>query len=493
MRSNLASRGVSLFYPLCLMQRGGGYLGPLLNLLSSCAISLREVSCGMERGFLSQKGSGVGKGVKEKDLNVVNLKTDNDGVIPPITVVGDTSTILEVTPSMIDMTGEKDKLSSLKDITVLDSYSPLPTHVTTSAGNAPGKSLYANITGKPGRKKVNVRTLFTLGGNGIDVVNPVDSILTISERFTNKAYGFFLRKKVAYPVVANYVRNTYGKYGLIRSMFSLSTGLFSFQLCFIDGLDAMLENGPCEDGLSAIASKLGTLLMLESYTSDMCMQSWGREGHYTCNVRVEYEWKPPRCSSCKVFGHIHKECPKNTSADEKKTVKMPSQTSRGVLVGPKIGFKPQKEYLHVPQKLNDSSSGNKKKGVEPTIEVSNLNSFDAINSVDNDAEFGINGETTNLVNNKATSSGSSFMNIDNDGEFTSNTPIGEKIDKIERQIGEGKLRLLDNDGNPLVPTGIVKSDSEMDVVFDETTNLRILTSGKDESDKGYGTNSLLEQ
>ncbi|GJR58084.1 hypothetical protein Tco_1500246 [Tanacetum coccineum] len=45
------------------------------------------------------------------------------------------------------------------------------------------------------------------------------------------------------------------------------------------------------------------------------------EGHYICNIRVEYEWKPPRCVSCMVFGHIHKECPKNTGACEKKTVK----------------------------------------------------------------------------------------------------------------------------------------------------------------------------
>ncbi|GKC89774.1 hypothetical protein Tco_1150423 [Tanacetum coccineum] len=134
-----------------------------------------------------------------------------------------------------------------------------------------------------------------------------------------------------------------------------------------------------------------------------------------------------------------------------------------------------------------------KKGVKPTIKVSNSNSFDVLNSVDTDVEFGTNGGTTNLVNNEATSSGSSFMNIDNDGEFASNTPIGVKIDKIERQICEGKLRLLDNDGNPLVPTGIVESDSEVEVVFDETANLRIPTSGKDESDKGYGNNSLLEQ
>ncbi|GJY28054.1 hypothetical protein Tco_0403821 [Tanacetum coccineum] len=66
----------------------------------------------------------------------------------------------------------------------------------------------------------------------------------ISECFANTNYGFFLGKKVAYPVVANYVRNTWGKYGLVRSMFSSSTRFFSFQFSSMDGLDAMLEHGP---------------------------------------------------------------------------------------------------------------------------------------------------------------------------------------------------------------------------------------------------------
>ncbi|GJW01328.1 cytokinin dehydrogenase 3-like protein [Tanacetum coccineum] len=478
---------------------------------------------------------------KKHTASGISVSTDSEDTMNDDTPIGVASVIREgVTPSVVDMTVKMIKQNSLDDTTVPGSFPPLSKPVTTTAGNAPGKSLYANITGKPSGKKVNVRTLYT-----------------------PRAYDFFLGKKVEYPVVANYVRNTWGKYGLVRSIFSSSTMLFSFQFNSMDGLDDMLENGPwfiqnnplilkkwhpdenllkedvstvpiwvklhgvpvtafSEDGLSVIATKLGTPLMLDSYTSDMCMQSLGRssyarvmiklradvelrdnifvampkitrEGHYTCNICVEYEWKPPRYSSCKVFGHIHEECLKNTSLVEKKTVKKPSQTSQGVPVGPKIGFKPQKEYRHVPKKPNASSSGNKKKGVEPTIEVSNSNPFDVLNSVDNDVEFGTNGGTTNLVNNGATSSGSSFMNIDNDGEFASNTPIGEKIDKIERQICEGKLRLLDNDGNPLVPSGIVESDSEVEVVFDETANLRISTSGKDGSDKGYGTNSLLEQ
>ncbi|GJY96006.1 RNA-directed DNA polymerase, eukaryota, reverse transcriptase zinc-binding domain protein, partial [Tanacetum coccineum] len=452
----------------------------------------------MERGFLSQKGSGVRRGVKEKQVStgvkLVDRTKSNMDAGTGLFTKSDANLLKEVvSPSVIDEHVAMEEANSTR--------------------NAPGKPLYATATSKPNGKKVYVRTLFTPGGNGIDVVVLVDSICAINARFANTAYGFFLGKKVAYPVVANYVRNTWGKYGLVRSMFSSSNGLFSFQFSSMHGLDAMLENGPwfiqnnplilkkwhldenllkdvstisvwvklhgvpvtafSEDGLSAIATKLGTPLMLDSYTSDMCMQSWGRssyarvmielradvelkdnivvampkitrEGHYTCNVRVEYEWKPPRCSSCKVFGHIHEECPKNTGAGEKKTVKKPSQTSRGVPVGPKMGFKPQKEYRPVPKKPNASSSGNKKKGVEPTIEVSNSNPFDVLNSVDNDVEF-------------------------------------------------GKLRLLDNNENPLVPTGIVESDSEVEVVFDETANLRISTSCKDGSAKGYGTNSLLEQ
>ncbi|GKB96948.1 ribonuclease H-like domain-containing protein [Tanacetum coccineum] len=49
------------------------------------------------------------------------------------------------------------------------------------------------------------------------------------------------------------------------------------------------------------------------------------------------------------------------------------------------------------------------------------------------------------------------------------------------------------DGNPLVPTGNVDSESEVKMVFDETTNLMTSTSFKGRSDRCYGTNSLLEQ
>ncbi|GJW58216.1 retrotransposon protein, putative, ty1-copia subclass [Tanacetum coccineum] len=361
------------------------------------------------------------------------------------------------------------------DITVLGSFPPLPTQVTTSAGKASGKSLYANITGKPSGKKVNIRTLFTPGGNRIDVVVPVDSIRAISERFANTAYGFFLGKKVAYPVVANYE--------------DVSTVPVWVKL------HGVPVTAFCEDGLSAIATKLSTPQMLDSYTFDMCMQSWGRlsyasvmiklradvelkdniivampkitrEGHYICNVRVKYEWKPLRCSSCKVFRHIHKECPKNTGA----------------------GFKPQKKYRHVPKKPNASYSGNKKKGAEPTIEVSNSNPFDVLNSVDNEVEFGTNWGTTNLVNNEATSSRSSFMNVDNCSSHT--TPIINKIGKFEDLLTSGQAILVNKAGNPLKKVKFTgEYDSEDEVASVDNDTARSMASER----VGFGIQSLLEQ
>ncbi|GJX23238.1 hypothetical protein Tco_0227683 [Tanacetum coccineum] len=105
-----------------------------------------------------------------------------------------------------------------------------------------------------------------------------------------------------------------------------------------------------------------------------------------------------------------------------------------------------------------------------TKEVSKSNPFEVLTSVDNYVDLGMNGGISDSAN-KGTNNVSS-----------SNTPIGEKIDKIEQQICEGKLRFVDDDGNPLVPTGLVESDSEVEVIFDETANLRISMSDNDDYD-----------
>nr|GEV22114.1 retrovirus-related Pol polyprotein from transposon TNT 1-94 [Tanacetum cinerariifolium] len=338
------------------------------------------VSCGKERGFLSQKGSGVGRGVKEKDLNVANRKTVKDGVIPPI-IVG---------LNLIALNFEKDTILDGNTPGNLGSFPPLPTQATTSAGNAPGKSSYANVTGKPSGKKLNIHTLFTPGGNRIDVVVLVESIRAISDRFANTAYGFFLGKRVAYPVVANY------------------------------GLDTMLENGPW--------FIRNNLLILKKWHPN---ENLLKEDVSTVPVWVKLQGVPVTAFSDDGLSAIATKL----GTGEKKTAKKTSRTSRGVSVGSKIGFKPQKEHRHVSKKLTASSSGNKRKGVEPTIDVSNSNPFEVLNSVDNVVELGTN---ANLKFEEFLTSGQVIL-MDNVGN-----PL-KKVEFLDDYDSEDEVASVDND------------------------------------------------
>ncbi|GKA92129.1 hypothetical protein Tco_0814054 [Tanacetum coccineum] len=195
-----------------------------------------------------------------------------------------------------------------------------------------------------------------------------------------------------------------------------------------------------EDGLSAIATKLGTPLMLDSYTSDMWLQSWGMSSYARemIDLRADVKMKDTI---------VVEECPKNLGLGVAKNLKKPSQASKGVPVGSKVGLKPAKEYRLVSKKPTANSSSNKKKVVELTKEVSNSIPFDMLNLVDNDDELGTSGETSNLASNRAKCTSSSFWNVKTSS--TNTTPIIEKIRKIEKLIIYGKVTLADDDGKPL--------------------------------------------
>ncbi|GJU94854.1 hypothetical protein Tco_1319610 [Tanacetum coccineum] len=191
---------------------------------------------------------------------------------------------------------------------------------------------------------------------------------------------------------------------------------------------------------------------------------------------------------CKIFGHTQEECPKNPSLGVAKNLKKPSQAPRGVSIGPKVGFKPTKEYIPVSKKPTVNTSSNKKKGVESTKEVSNSNLFDVLNLVENDGELGTNGETSNLASNGANSSGSSFWNVETSS--TSTTPIVDKIGKLEKLIIDGKVTLVDDDGKPLKKVDYL-GDHDSDDEVESVDNDMAHSMASEMVD--FGTKNLLEQ
>nr|GEZ36699.1 hypothetical protein [Tanacetum cinerariifolium] len=451
--------------------------------------------------FFSPNGGGVGRGVKEKQHGSANVNVASSASISTTALInsgnknGTEEGNIGMCSTPISTSSASRSDGMLKDATpYLGSNPPLPSHEANSTGNAPDKPSYTNSTGKPSGTKVNFRTLYTPGGNGIDVVVPVESIRSISNRFANTAYEFFLGNRVAYRVVANYFSS-------------------------MKGLNAMLENGSWfirnnplilkkwhpdvnllkEDvGTIPVWVKLHGVPVQSSYARAMielrpdvelkdnivaAMPKIVREGYYTCNIRVEYEWKPPSCACCKIFGHVLEECPKNIGVGVTKNLKKTSQTPKGILIGQKLAFKLTKQvYQPVSKKSNAYNGENKKTSVEPTNEVSKTNSFDALNLVDKDVKMGTNGGSTHLASQEANSSGSSIWNAESSSPST--TPIMEKINKMENLIIYGKAILVDNEGNPLSK---VDEDSEDEVASVDNDMANSLAK-KD----GYGTQSLLE-
>ncbi|GJU19793.1 hypothetical protein Tco_0766858 [Tanacetum coccineum] len=192
---------------------------------------------------------------------------------------------------------------------------------------------YASAAGgsksEPNKSKANFHSLFPENlCEGATFSIPRNVVETVSIRFANTLYGYFLGKRIAFPVVEYYARNNWGKYGLTRIMMN-SKGFFFFKFKTSKGLDDVFS----EDVLSIIASQIGKPIMLDSYTTSMCIESWGRSSFARClieinaedalkesltmgvpliqgtrftieTITIEYERKPPRCDLCKIFGHV---------------------------------------------------------------------------------------------------------------------------------------------------------------------------------------------
>ncbi|GJT12429.1 hypothetical protein Tco_0859471 [Tanacetum coccineum] len=71
-------------------------------------------------------------------------------------------------------------------------------------------------------------------------------------------------------------------------------------------LDALgtICNSIKADNTNAVNSKADLVDIL-----NIGIPSLTRDGFTKETIRVEYEWQPPRCDLCKIFGHVHDRCP----------------------------------------------------------------------------------------------------------------------------------------------------------------------------------------
>ncbi|XP_022015014.1 uncharacterized protein LOC110914533 [Helianthus annuus] len=297
-------------------------------------------------------------------------------------------------------------------------------------------------------------------------------------------YGYFLGDRVAYPVVDYFVKNQWKRFGLQKAMMN-ANGFFFFKFADEAGMLNVLKEGPwiirsqpmflhiwsptsklekkevkklqvwvkihdvpiaayTEDGLSMIATAIGEPKMLDTYTSSMCTDNWGRssyaralveisaengfkeelviavpelegEGFSKMILSVEYEWSPLRCAHCKVFGHSDDSCPrqprrapkgpitgqnKQEGSNTRKQVKQPVVDKEGFTdverkkAARKSGFPVNKQK----QKFEYRPIGSKPHGGAttsgPPSSVKTHNPFDVLS--DRGKNVGKNGEDYNF-------------------------------------------------------------------------------------------------
>ncbi|GJZ17065.1 hypothetical protein Tco_0553188 [Tanacetum coccineum] len=209
-----------------------------------------------------------------------------------------------------------------------------------------GPTLFATLLkGDTSRKSINFYTLVTPASNGAHVVVSKEPVCVVNERLNNTVYRFFLGKSLAYPIVENYVKNTWSKFGLVKSM--MTKGRPSYDRAMFD----LQADAELKDTITGVVPQ------------------FVGEGYNMRSIRVKYEWTPLRCSSCKVFCDILHECPKQPVLNLLKNMKNPRQAIRGV-------------------QNSSTTTGKKKQAGLSRQEVSNSNLFDALNSVENDDGLG---------------------------------------------------------------------------------------------------------
>ncbi|GJR06240.1 hypothetical protein Tco_0529224 [Tanacetum coccineum] len=283
------------------------------------------------------------------------------------------------------------------------------------------------------KKKINFRSLHNSEQVAAsDCVLPMAVVDAIKHKFDNTLVGFFVGKKVAFTLVKNYVVNTWGKFGF-QNVIRDDDGFHFFKFASSSGVEKVIEQGPwmirgtpiiltkwspsltiskdevtrvpvwvklhrvpvvaySEDGLSIIATQIGTPITLDAFTSDiidpkkeviLAVPLEDGKGHTNVTIKVEYEWKPPLCLDCHCFGHDGVNCPKKIVAKVSKIEGIKFNKPKSSFV-----YRPKKASSNTTSDTNQPSSS--KVSSDAPINLVDLNvpkesvvklknSFDALN------------------------------------------------------------------------------------------------------------------
>nr|GEY03629.1 cytochrome P450 [Tanacetum cinerariifolium] len=162
--------------------------------------------------------------------------------------------------------------------------------------------------------------------------------------------------------------------------------------------------------------------------------------------------------------------------------------------GPPVGLEPKSNFVCRPVQPTNKTSGKKKQVGFIRQEVSNSNPFDVLSMMENDDDLGVNGENSKLAETVAdagmvsSAHGSSLVASGS----LSTTLLAKNFNKLERQMLDRKLMLVEDNGKLIDKVDFVPvnsdNDSDVEVAYDETAQFMASRSANDASlyeDKNY--------
>nr|GEZ12401.1 hypothetical protein [Tanacetum cinerariifolium] len=210
-----------------------------------------------------------------------------------------------------------------------------------------------------------------------------------------------------------------------------------------------------EDGISLIATRI---VLKESIT--MGIPLLDGSGFSKETVRVEYEWKSPRCDHCKIFGHVDDQCPKKATAiptidmtndgfqvvvNKRKSGKTGSTTTNrsGVNVGKSV-------WQPISPKIRFES---KNHGNSPKNGAPNMSTYAKYGSKPSSSFY----SASSKKGGRKAPTNSSNISTSNPYDL-----LSQEFNPENYTRGGGDPNLVQDD---------MESEEEVEIVFDEATNL----------------------
>ncbi|GJZ51712.1 retrovirus-related pol polyprotein from transposon TNT 1-94 [Tanacetum coccineum] len=275
------------------------------------------------------------KGILKKAVR--NVSSDTHEVVMPLNDVGSGSKVNfeAVAATNIDKpsssSGAQSTIGSEQEV------------FTSNDGPKTGNSFVSLLRSNEANNKVHFRTLVNEERvESVDCVLPKAAAAKVKSRYENSIVGFFVGKDPSFPVVQQYVSNTWRKFGFDKITRN-DDGVYLFKFASKSGIDQVLEKGPWMIRKShIILNKWSPSMSLKKcevtkvpvwVKFSMCVESWGRisfaralieisahsilkkevtiaisddEGDgYTKEVnRVGVRIEPPLCVNCQSFGDM---------------------------------------------------------------------------------------------------------------------------------------------------------------------------------------------